>query len=180
MLKQQTSTRKDKLFVFLGSAFGLGLLPIAPGSWAALLGVIIHVIAVLLLPTTLYHTVVLIFVLFLVSIGNHLLTPWAVRYWNKKDPGNFVLDEVAGYLLVPILFHHGTLWQVALWGFLIFRIFDIIKLPIARQIDQNVTGSWGILLDDLVSAAYTVCALYCLMWLGESLQIDWFLITRTE
>ncbi|HLC16351.1 MAG TPA: phosphatidylglycerophosphatase A [Thermodesulfovibrionia bacterium] len=173
-------TRKDKLFLLIGSAFGLGLLPIAPGSWAALLGVIIHVISVLLLPSPLHCTIVLIFALFLVSLANHLLTPWAVQYWNKKDPGNFVLDEVAGYLLVPILFHHGKLWQVALWGFLIFRIFDIIKLPIARQIDRNVTGPWGILLDDLVSAVYTVFALYCLMWIGESLQIDWLLITRSQ
>ena len=180
MVKIQTFTSKDKLFVFLGSAFGLGLLPVAPGTWGALLGVAIHVFTVLLLPGLFYQTIVLVAVLLLVSIGNHLLTPWAVQFWNKKDPGNFVLDEVAGYLLIPIIFHHGRLWQVALWGFLIFRIFDIIKLPIARQIDRKGTSAWAILLDDLVSAVYTVLALYLLMWLGESLKIEWLLIVRNR
>lgn len=178
MFKLPRTSSKDKLFVFLGSAFGLGLLPVLPGTWGALLGVMIHVIAVLFLPNSLHHTIVLVVALVVVSAGNNLLTPWAVKFWNKKDPGNFVLDEVAGYLLVPILFHHGRLWQVALWGFLIFRVFDIIKLPIARQIDRKGTGAWAILLDDLISAVYTVLALYLLMWLGELLKIDWLLIKR--
>ena len=77
-----------------------------------------------------------------------------------------MLDEVAGYLVVPILFRGGELWQVALVGFLLFRIFDIIKIPPARQIDQNMHGSWGIILDDLISGAYAAAALYGLVWLG--------------
>ena len=94
------------------------------------------------------------------------ITPWAVAYWKDEDPGNFVLDEVAGYLVVPILFRGGDLYQVALWGFLLFRVFDIVKIPPARQIDQNLHGPWGIVLDDLVSGAYAALALYALSWLG--------------
>ena len=101
-----------------------------------------------------------------VVAANHWLTPWAVKYWKDEDPGNFVLDEVAGYLVVPILFRGGELWQVALWGFLLFRVFDIIKIPPARQIDQNMHGSWGIVLDDIISGIYAALALYALVWLG--------------
>ena len=85
---------------------------------------------------------------------------------KNEDPGNFVLDEVAGYLVVPILFRGGQLWQVALCGFLLFRVFDIIKIPPARQIDQNMHGPWGIVLDDIISGAYAALALYTFFWLG--------------
>lgn len=65
-----------------------------------------------------------------------------------------MLDEVAGYLIVPLLVHTGPLWTTAVLGFLVFRIFDIIKLPGARYIDRNWHGAWGILLDDIVSGLY--------------------------
>jgi phosphatidylglycerophosphatase A len=51
---------------------------------------------------------------FIVVILNHILTLWAVQYWRSDDPKHFVLDEVAGYLVIPIFFHHGRPWQVLL------------------------------------------------------------------
>lgn len=152
-------TSKDRLFITLGSALGLGLSPVAPGTFGTLLGVCIHAGIVFLAPENL-HLGFLMAALLVVCTGNHLLTPWAVRYWQSKDPRHFVLDEVAGYLLVPVLYRAGTFWHTALWGFVLFRVFDIIKLPPARQIDKNIPGAWGILLDDLVSAVYAAVALY--------------------
>jgi hypothetical protein len=87
---------------------------------------------------------------------------------TEGDPGHFVLDEIAGYLMVPLLLPQGTLWQVGFWGFLLFRVFDIIKIPPARQIDRNLHGPWGILLDDLVSGAYAALVLYAYRWLGPA------------
>ena len=49
---------------------------------------------------------------------------------------------------------YGTTLTTAVLGFLVFRIFDIIKLPGARYIDRNWHGAWGILLDDIVSGLY--------------------------
>ena len=149
----------------IGSSFGLGLSPIAPGSFGALPGVAYHVALALYAPAS-WLVPGLVLGLAAVILANHLLTPWAVKYWKDEDPGNFVLDEVAGYLVVPILFRGGELWQVALWGFLLFRVFDIIKIPPARQIDQNMHGPWGIVLDDIISGAYAALALYALVWLG--------------
>jgi phosphatidylglycerophosphatase A len=116
-------------------------------------------------------------VFFLVCAANNWLTPWAVAFWQQEDPGHFVLDEVAGYLLVPLLFHQGQLWQVALWGFLLFRVFDIIKIPPARQVDQQIHGAWGILLDDLVSSVYVVLVMYGLWWLGPKIGLEKWLIS---
>jgi phosphatidylglycerophosphatase A len=98
--------------------------------------------------------------LLLICWGHFAVTTWSINYWNDKDPKNFVLDEVAGYLVVPLLHPHGNILFVAVAGFLLFRIFDIIKIPPARQIDRDWVGAWGILLDDIVSAVYAVIVLY--------------------
>ncbi len=146
---------RDKLFVFLGSAFGLGLLPVAPGSFGALAGVAWHALAWYAFDG-IGRSIMLIGGFLTVCVANHLLTRWAEAYWGECDPSHFVLDEVAGYLLVAILYPANTFGPAALWGFVLFRVFDIIKLPIARQIDQKMHNAWGILLDDLVSALYAV------------------------
>lgn len=156
---------KNYFYVAFASAFGLGLSPIAPGTCGALIGVLIHIFIVNFLPVG-AQLVALIGAMILVCLVHFMLTPWAIRYWGSKDPKNFVLDEVAGYLTVPILFRHGHIWQVVLWGFLLFRTFDIIKIPPARQIDKNMDGAWGILLDDIVSAIYAVIAMFVLMVAG--------------
>jgi phosphatidylglycerophosphatase A len=164
--------------VFIASACWLGLSPIAPGTCGALLGVLTHVLIVLLLPRS-AQMVALIAAFLLVCISHFMLTKWAEEYWQDNDPQNFVLDEVAGYLLVPILFHHGHLWQIALWGFFWFRLLDIIKVPPARQIDRSMHGAWGILLDDLVSAGYAVLVLFALMWIGPLIGLDAWLISNS-
>ena len=164
---------KDRVCLFLASAGGLGLMPIAPGSFGALLGVGMHVAVALLAPPE-CRLVFLITCFVVVCVAHFLLTPWAQKYWNDPDPGHFVLDEVAGYLVVPILLMNvpmvvvqnsmsigpstflepAPLWYLATAGFFVFRVFDIIKLPGARYIDRNWHGAWGVLLDDIVSGVY--------------------------
>lgn len=152
-------TRGDYPRIVIASAFGLGLAPIAPGSFGALLGVGFHVAAFYLLPKASLPWALGAF-LAAVMIANHWLTPWAVGYWKNEDPSNFVLDEVAGYLVVPLLYPHDPLWHTAVVGFLLFRVLDIIKIPPARQIDRHLHGPWGIVLDDLISGAYAAALLH--------------------
>lgn len=159
---------KDTVFVFIGSAFGLGLMPIAPGSFGALVGVAMHLgIAYFLFPDNpVYKLFALLACLIGTSAVHFLLNPWAQRYWNDTDSGNFVLDEIVGYLVVPILLYASTapLWYIATAGFFIFRIFDIIKLPIARYIDRNWHNAWGVLLDDVVSGIYATGVVWLIAW----------------
>ena len=160
---------KDKLFVFIGSAFGLGLMPIAPGSFGALLGVAMHLgIAYFIFPDNpLYKLFALLSCLIGTSVVHFLLNSWAEEYWQDSDSGNFVLDEIVGYLVVPILLYASTapLWYIATAGFFLFRIFDIIKLPIARYIDRNWHNAWGVLLDDVVSGIYATGVVWFMAWL---------------
>lgn len=171
MKKTQTTIN-----IIISSAFGLGLSPIAPGTCGALLGVLFHILVVLFFPYKL-HVIVLLFIFLIIILINHLMTPWAQEYWKSGDPRHFVLDEIAGYLIVPIFFHQGELWQIILWGFLLFRILDIIKIPPARQIDKNMKNAWGIVLDDIVSGGYAVLLMYLLFWLGQKLNLEHILFT---
>lgn len=159
------TTAKDKIFLFLGSAFGLGLMPVAPGSFGALLGVAMHIgVARWVAPPC--QVWALLACLAGVSAVHFALTPWAQRYWDDTDPGHFVLDEVAGYLVVPIALGWSVWpsWYVAPLGFFVFRVFDIIKLPGARHIDRNWHGAWGVLLDDIVSGLYAAVAVGLVLW----------------
>jgi len=149
----------DKFKLIICTAGGLGLSPYFPGSCGALLGVFIHlVIAYLIAPE--FHKTLLITAFVLVSLTHYSLNSWAENYWQEEDSRHFVLDEVAGYLIVPILFTNGQPWQIALWGFVLFRILDIIKIPPARQVDRQMKNATGVILDDVISALYAVIIMY--------------------
>ena len=157
---------KDRLFVFIGSACGLGLLPIAPGSFGALLGVVMHLGILSCFPSSqLCQFFALSACLVGTALAHFLLNSWAERYYNDTDSGNFVLDEIVGYLVVPIAligYTKAPWWYIPLAGFLLFRIFDIIKLPVARYIDRNWHNAWGVVLDDVVSALYAAGVVWLL------------------
>ena len=92
----------------------------------------------------------------LATIVGVALGPWAERRFQKKDPGPFVLDEVAGQwlslLAIPAVGNVRLLVVVAVQFFL-FRAFDIVKPAPARQLERLPHG-WGIMADDLAVAVY--------------------------
>jgi phosphatidylglycerophosphatase A len=163
------ASRGDLAKKLLASAFGLGLAPIAPGSFGALLGVGIHVLVVLCLSIGVGWWALL--AAFMINnVAHFALTDWSVRYWRNPDPKNFVLDEVAGYLFVPIILLNRLTVPGIVAAFLLFRILDIIKVPPARQVDRRMHGPWGILLDDLISAVYAAGVIFILHKLGFSIR----------
>lgn len=149
----------DRLKFLLATAFGLGLSPILPGSCAALLGLGLHLVIMYCLPAALQWPALAAFFL-LFSVLCLYLNDWADAYWKKSDHQSFVLDEVAGYLFVPVLFRAQVSLTVALWAFVLFRVLDMIKIFPANRIDKRMKNRWGVLLDDLVSAAYAAIVLY--------------------
>ena len=146
-------------FVTLG---GSGMSPVAPGTFGSLAAVII-LGAILFgaqaggtpLTQTAWYLIlsagILIYGALCVAMGK-----WATQYYGRKDPGSCVLDEGAGIcltaLFVPIYPGWRELWAL-LAVFVAFRIFDIVKLPPAKQLERLPYG-WGILLDDLAAAVY--------------------------
>lgn len=153
-------TREDRIKLFLASGFWLGLSPIVPGSFGALAGLMWHLAA---LAMGWGEGAVRLWCLagvIVVSIMHYRLTRWAQLRWRHPDPRHFVLDEIVGYLCVPLFWvipadALGPMWAWALAGFVVFRALDAIKLPVARYIDRNIHNAHGVLFDDVVSAAYT-------------------------
>ncbi len=100
--------------------------------------------------------------LFLFAWGVFFVGWWAsnaylARYTDTEDPGAIVIDEVAGQcLLLSALF---PTWQSYLAAFIVFRLFDILKPWPVSQADRQIKGGLGVMLDDMLAAAYPLFAL---------------------
>ena len=165
MVDNRRSQKNNTLKNFIGSSFFLGYLPLAPGTFGALPGVLLYYCLWRFLPHT-YLQPALLMVIIVYILTTHFLTDWATDYWKSKDPSQFVLDEVIGFLCVPVFYQTNNLFDIIVTGFILFRVLDIIKLPIAKYVDKNVEGSTGIILDDIISAMYAALCLYGLSFLN--------------
>ena len=138
--------------------FGSGLSPVAPGTAGSLLAsaLLLGIYQAAGGPIFWVWQVFLVIGLIAASGLSVVFAPWAIDYFKRKDPGPFVLDEVAGIclanLFLPIYPGYRQAWAIGL-AFLAFRAFDVTKPPPARQLERLPAG-WGILLDDLAAAVY--------------------------
>jgi phosphatidylglycerophosphatase A len=100
-----------------------------------------------------------IVVLFLVGVWSARV---AERVLGVEDPGIVVIDEVVG-LLISVLWLPLT-WQVALAGFVAFRLFDIVKPYPAGRLEL-VPNGWGVMLDDVMAGVYAWVVVRAMLWL---------------
>jgi phosphatidylglycerophosphatase A len=170
-----TKWRSRTVGIF-GTAFGLGYLPAAPGTWGTLPAVAIF-LAVAALVKQPWQAAVLGGLLLAVSAAAVVLGNWAQGLFDgqdprrAKDPRWFVLDEVAGFFLTVLLFPFGRLLERTVLAFLATRIMDIVKIPPARQL-ESLPGGWGILLDDLAASLYAAGLLHA-AWLAYPPMFQW-------
>ncbi len=132
--------------VLLATGFYSGYCPIAPGTCGTLLGILVYIFFSALSP----------FLYVLTTVATVFLaiwaSSWAENFFLRKDSPCIVIDEMAGFLVTMCLL--PPTWLTILLGFLFFRLFDIIKPPPARFIEEKVKGGWGIVLDDVVAGIY--------------------------
>ncbi len=136
----------SRLATLLAVFFGVGRLPLAPGTWAS--GVAL-VLFWFLVPHPVLHGAILVL---LMVVGVPACTE-AERRVGERDPGSVVLDEVLGMgvALWMLPLEHAP--YMALVAFILFRLFDIWKpWPIQRL--QDWKGGWGIMADDLLAGVY--------------------------
>ncbi len=131
---------------FIAFGLGLGFMPIAPGTFGTLLGVVIYIINFLYLSVS---SILLIFLFFISGI--YICGKTAKDIKHHDHPG-IVWDEVVGYLLTMLFIPFSLLHLVL--GFLLFRFFDILKPWPIRNIDRKVDGGLGIMLDDVLAGLY--------------------------
>ncbi|MCA3130055.1 MAG: phosphatidylglycerophosphatase A [Betaproteobacteria bacterium] len=132
--------------------FGAGLVRPAPGTAGTLLALPIFWFVYPRLPDG----------IFLLLLGVLLaLGTWACgrtgRALGVHDHGGMVIDEIVAFLLVLFMLPREPLWEA--FGFLLFRLFDILKpLPI-RYYDRTMKTGFGVMFDDLIAALYTLLVL---------------------
>ncbi len=83
---------------------------------------------------------------------------WLCEQVSRKlgvhDHGGIVWDEMVGYWLAAAFVPLQWPWLLA--AFVLFRFFDIVKPWPIRQLDKKVSGGFGIMIDDIVAALFTV------------------------
>ena len=146
--------------MWLATGFGAGLSPVAPGTAGSLVGVLFYM-AMAGLPLLLYLALVLV----LAVIGVRVCDG-AGRALGVTDHPGIVWDEIVGLLITMAAMPPS--WQGVVSGFVLFRLFDILKpWPVAR-IDRGVKGGLGVMLDDVMAGLY---ALACLQILRHTFGI---------
>ena len=155
----------DRLAILLATGLGIGFVPIAPGTFGSLLGVVICYVliqAFKFAPHLLQNALLAVCVL--LAIGGTWAATRAERVFNRKDAGQIVIDEVCGQLitfvfLAPAMVQLGGKWRLALAaGFVLFRLFDIFKpWPIKRL--EGLGGGLGVMADDVLAGIYAAITL---------------------
>jgi len=137
---------------FIALGFGTGLSPFAPGTVGPLLAFPLYaVLAYWFAPEWVAATIAAFFVVGVWACGR------TGRDLGVADHGGMNWDEIVAFLAVLVLTPPALLWQAG--AFLLFRFFDIAKPPPIRHIDRAVKGGFGVMLDDVVAAFYTVLVL---------------------
>lgn len=140
----------------LSFGFGSGLAPKAPGTFGTLAAVPLYLLlSGVSLPV--YLAVVL-----LGALLGIWLCGYTAHHLGEHDHPSIVWDEVVGYFITMIAAPAGWLWL--LLGFLLFRLFDILKPWPIRWVDRHVHGGFGIMLDDVLAGAMAWLVLQGIAW----------------
>ena len=143
----------DRLVLVLATGFGVGYIPVMPGTFGSLWGPFL-VWGLLLFKLSI--PVHILVCLLIVLIGIPICTR-ASQLLERDDPGSIVYDEIAAF---PIVFAVVELnFTVALLGFLWFRFFDILK-PWPICLVDRIHGGIGVMADDLVAGVFAGAALW--------------------
>ncbi len=149
------STRKisERLALVIATGFGSGCLPLAPGTWGSLVGVLWFL--------ALWKLNWLVPGI-LVGLGLSVAAAGVgERHFGRKDPSQVVVDEMMCFPLAMLGLPVSLVWIAA--AFVLFRLFDVVKPQPANWV-QRWPGGWGITADDVVAALYTCGVLHAVRW----------------
>lgn len=157
MATSLTRLLKDPLHC-LSLGFGTGLMPIAPGTAGTLIAIPIYG---LLQGLSLAHY--LIFILIAALFGCYLCQRTA-KVLKRPDPPQVVWDEMVGYWFTMIAAPYG--WRWIFMGFILFRIFDIVKPWPISWLERSLPGGFGIMMDDIAAGLCAAACLQIFVWIG--------------
>ena len=139
----------------LSLGFGSGLMPRAPGTWGTAVAVAPYLLLAQL-PLPLY-----LLALALAFGAGVFLCGYTSRALGKHDHSGIVWDEFVGFWItmtaVPLD------WRWILLGFVLFRIFDIVKPWPIRLADARLKGGFGVMFDDVLAGIYALAGIHIVL-----------------
>ena len=148
--------------------FGIGLLPLAPGTWGSLFGLILFLYAGVYLSIS--QEFFYFFLLCIISLA-FIISYFATKDLdiNEKDQKSIVIDELAGVWLAftpvagVIMMKEFLIYSFL--AFILFRIFDIWKPYPINIVDREIKNYFGVVLDDLIAGIYTAIIVILISYL---------------
>lgn len=135
----------EKIVKMLSTWFYVGNLPVAPGTAASAVGV---VMAMICSSNVFFYVCVTL----IVTILGFMVSERMEEILDQKDPGCIVIDEVAGVMIAFFLLPLTPV--VIVTAFFLFRAFDMFKIYPVNKFEQ-LKGSTGVMMDDVIAGLYT-------------------------
>jgi len=146
--------RLNYFIIFIASGLGAGFSPVVPGTMGTLIAIpIYYFISSISFP--LYELTLVAFFFFSSWVAEQ-----AEQYWEKKDDRRIVIDEIMGFLVTMLWVTKTPLSIVS--GFVLFRIFDILK-PFPIRHLERVKSGFGVVLDDVLAGIYSNILLHLVL-----------------
>ena len=145
-----------KIFV---SIFFIGYIKFASGTWGSLISLLILFPIIKFSSLNFLAFIVIFFVLFFIS---NFFINYFSSFSNSHDSKYIVIDELLGIFTILIFYDFVFIYNNVLTLtliFLIFRLFDIIKIFPANYIDKKFKNGYGVMLDDIIAGIYTILTL---------------------
>ncbi len=142
----------------VASVLGVGYIPVASGTFGSAAGLLLWAV----LPGSALVQTAAIVALFVAGAWSGSL---AEEHFGRTDPGQVVIDEVLG-MLVTLLWNPVG-WTGAVAGFMLFRIFDIVKPYPAGRLER-LPGGVGVMADDVMAAVYANLVLRLCLWAARA------------
>ncbi len=134
---------------YLVTLFGIGFIPFAPGTLGSICAIFVWYLSITFLNIYFFYLI-----LILVFLSSFKLVDIYINFKKKEDPPEVIIDEFIGQSLPLIFLLHFNIFEVLL-AFCAFRFFDIYKLyPVNKA--ENMEGSKGVIVDDIVAGIYSL------------------------
>jgi phosphatidylglycerophosphatase A len=151
MEKTKGSEGVFRLTRTVSTCFGVGYLPVAPGTWASLVAALVFKFALVRLTWPIYLAVLLV-----IGVLGIFAADGFSRRIGRRDPPQIVIDEVVGqwiaFIAVP------PAWLNIAIGFFLFRVFDVLK-PFGIRKIEALPGGLGIMADDVAAGLVSLTLL---------------------
>ncbi|MDC1286854.1 phosphatidylglycerophosphatase A [Gammaproteobacteria bacterium] len=144
----------------LSLGFGSGLSPFAPGTCGTLVAIPLYL---LLAQLPLWYYLGAVAGAFAIGV---FLCGYTSEALGEHDHGGIVWDEFVGFWITMIAV--PLTWQWILAGFVLFRLFDIVKPWPVKVADAKMKGGFGIMFDDLLAGLYALISLQVALQLVNS------------